>query len=140
MVVVSTAIDFYYRTVYDDRSRLSATNNWFLLIECFSLIKTVETLLAASNAKYATLDTIRLLLILNAHLVHAYLLTYTLGVATLKKVVTYALPRFFDYSRYIVVKSPLMIDALFTLRLTKAIHIIDKLTKTYLYADLSQTC
>ena len=117
LVILSTIIQLYNSTTtYDHMSEHSESNNWFRIIECFSLIKNVKSLLAESNAKYSALDTIRLLLILNAHLVHAYLLTYTLGVGTLKKVITYALPRFFNYSRYILVKSPLMIDALFTLR------------------------
>ena len=115
-VILGTISDFHKTFDVNDAQSQQNSYIFYKIIHSFSLIKNTKLLFAESNAKYAALDTIRLILILNAHLVHAYMLTFTLGVKTLKKVLTFALPRFFTYSRYILVKSPLMIDALFTLR------------------------
>jgi hypothetical protein len=93
--------------------KLSNENNLML---SFSLIKNTRSLFAP-NTKFAALDTLRLILIIHVHVTHFYNYASTIGAINLKKLLTEVFQKMFNDSRYVFGRSPLMIDALFTLRL-----------------------
>ncbi len=81
----------------------------------FSIIRNTKSLFAP-NINFAALDTFRLLLILNVHIAHYYQYIATAGAITLKKGFAEVLQKAFTDNRYVFARSPLMVDALFTLR------------------------
>ncbi len=85
------------------------------LLTSFSILKNTKSLFAP-NTRFAALDTIRLLLIINVHIAHAYGYTMFAGFLTLKKNFSEVLPKYFNDNTYFFIRSPLMIDSMFTLR------------------------
>ncbi|XP_054155916.1 nose resistant to fluoxetine protein 6-like [Oppia nitens] len=92
----------------------------------FSLIKNTRSLYSVdgssssnttnnNSSKYASLDTIRLLLILAVHMAHAFQYTTSLGIIALKKLYSRVFPAIFEDKEYMFSRNYLVIDSLITL-------------------------
>lgn len=85
------------------------------LFTAFSIIRNTQSL-CAKNTRFSSLDTIRLLLIINVHISHIYQFTTSYGLLTLKKIFSEVMHKIYEDNRYVFARTPLMVDALFTLR------------------------
>lgn len=121
LVILSTGFD-----IYEKRSKLLEINEKISekspeiknLFRSFSIIRNTRSLFA-KNTKFAALDTFRLLIIINVHIGHLYSVTTTLGIISLKKVFSEIIYTIYEDNRYIFVRNPLIMDALFVLRFVK---------------------
>jgi hypothetical protein len=88
-------------------------NNELLL--SFSLIRNTRSLFTA-NKRFEALDTIRLFLIINVHILHIFTFTTSLGAATLKNLHSEVLLKIYTDNRYVFARNSIIIDAFFTIR------------------------
>jgi hypothetical protein len=84
----------------------------------FSLITNTHSLFK-KNTRFASLDTIRLLLIINVFIVHLYLFTSVIGLNTLKNFYKSVPIKLFNENKYFFVRSPQIVDAFLTMRYKK---------------------
>lgn len=110
---MSTILEIRQKRISSLFKSKSLVGNDFML--SFSIIKNTKSLFAP-NTNFAALDTFRLLFILNVHIAHYYQYIATAGAITLKKGFAEVLQKAFTDNRYVFARSPLMVDALFTLR------------------------
>lgn len=129
LVIISTGLEIYQKRIKPKNSenfetKSTKTNN---LLLSFSILRNTRSLFEP-NTRFAALDTIRLLLIINVHIAHYYSFTTLLGVMSLRKIYSEIVPRIFSYKRYILIRTPLMVEALFTLRFVLVrIHRIERI-------------
>lgn len=88
------------------------------LMVSFSLITNTRSLFE-KNTRFASLDTIRLLLIINVFIVHQYLFTTVIGLNTLKNIYKSVPMKLFNENKYFFVRSPQIVDAFLTMRYKK---------------------
>ncbi len=84
----------------------------------FSLITNTRSLFE-KNTRFASLDTIRLLLIINVFIVHQYLLPSVIGLNTLKNIYKSVPIKLLNENKYFFVRNPQIVDAFITLRYKK---------------------
>ncbi len=84
----------------------------------FSLITNTRSLFE-KNTRFASLDTIRLLLIINVFIVHQYLFTSVIGLNTLKDIFKSVPTKLLNENKYFFVRSPQIVDAIITMRYKK---------------------
>ncbi|XP_054166038.1 nose resistant to fluoxetine protein 6-like [Oppia nitens] len=117
-VITSTFAEVYTNynrsTIPQTKDDLIDTNKEQLLTS-FSLIRNTSALFADTNGNWQALDTIRLLLIVYVFIAHLYIAATTLGLVTLKSLLTVVIPRMFVDKRYWFARNPLMVDALYSL-------------------------
>jgi hypothetical protein len=91
----------------------------------FSLITNTRSLFE-KNTRFASLDTIRLLLIINVFIVHQYLFTSVVGLNTLKNIYKSVPIKLLNENKYFFVRSPQIVDAFTTMRYKKKIFLLQK--------------
>ncbi len=113
-VIISTGLEVLIKKFSKQKlsEHLTKTQDF---LTSFSIIKNTKSLFAP-NTRFAALDTLRLLLIINVHIAHTYGFTMSAGFLTLKKNFSEVLPKYFNDNIYFFIRSPLMIDSMFTLR------------------------
>jgi hypothetical protein len=84
----------------------------------FSLITNTRSLFE-KNTRFASLDTIKLLLIINVFIVHQYLFTSLIGLNTLKNIYKSVPIKLLNENKYFFVRSPQIVDAIITMRYKK---------------------
>jgi len=116
-VILSTGFEIYNNQkeldIPEKVSKPSTNNNDLWL--SFSIIKNTRSIFV-KNTKFAALDTIRLLVIINVHILHLYALTTLMGVVSLKKIFSEVIFKVYEDNKYIFVRNPIILDILFTLR------------------------
>ncbi len=118
LALLSTGFDIYlnyFSPKIVEKFGSTKTYSRQLLIS-FSIITNTRSLFATSNARFAALDTIRLLIIINVYIIHIYNFTASFGIIGLKKILTSTPSKLLHYNRYFFLRSPQIIDALFTMR------------------------
>ncbi len=91
----------------------------------FSLITNTRSLFE-KNTRFASLDTIKLLLIINVFIVHQYLFTSLIGLNTLKNIYKSVPIKLLNENKYFFVRSPQIVDAFTTMRYKKKIFLLQK--------------
>lgn len=86
------------------------------ILLAFSLIRN-SRILFSKNEKFAALDTIRLLMILNIHFGHIYQYTTSVGLGAVKKIFSHVFHIAFEDNSFVFARTPLPVDVLITLRL-----------------------
>ncbi len=113
-VIISTSLEVLMTKFSEQKvsKHLKETKD---ILTSFSIIKNTKSLFA-ENTRFAALDTLRLLLIINVHISHAYGFRIAAGSITLKKNFSEVFPKYFSDNIYFFIRSPLMLDSMFTLR------------------------
>ena len=95
-----------------DKQHYEPTSSSILL--SFSLLKNL-TKLFQKNDKFATLDTIRLLMILHVHLEHFYQYGVTYGLSAVRQQYSDFFRKTYEDNSMVFTRTPLPVDVLFTL-------------------------
>jgi hypothetical protein len=113
-VIISTGLEILMKKFSEHKVSEQLRKNKNFLTS-FSIIENTKSLFAP-NTRLAALDTIRLLLVIHVHIAHAYGFRLSAGTLTLKKIFSQFLPKVFNENIYFFIRTPLMVDFMFTLR------------------------
>jgi hypothetical protein len=129
-VVLSTVYEVFKgkNDLNSEKRSLGKISKFREFMVSFSLITNTCSLFK-KNTRFASLDTIRLLLIINVFIVHQYLFTSVIGLNTLKNFYKSVPIKLFNENKYFFVRSPQIVDAFLTMRYKKKIFSCKKWTQ-----------
>ena len=99
-MVLSTSFETYSLM----KGNNEKTSKFRQLLQSFSIIAS-NRLLFEKNTRFASLDTIRLLLIINVYVLHIYLFTSTIGIISLKNIYNSVPKRLLFDNKYFFVRN-----------------------------------
>jgi hypothetical protein len=119
IVIISTIFEIYFRKPKANHFDFKDTKdsnylNEFLI--SFSIIKNTKSLFDKTDERFASIDTIRLLMIIWIFIMNSYLWTAMYGYIALKRVFTNGPYKILDEWKYFPIRLPQLVDILFLIR------------------------